>query len=65
MTISYDNITPEQAIALQSKLREQLQIQPLNKEIHTIAGADISFNKYSTTVYAGVVVIKSMGETEN
>ncbi len=58
MTISYNNITPEEAVALQTKLREQLQIQPLGKEIHSIAGADISFNKYSTTVYAGIVVMQ-------
>ena len=58
MIISYNNITPEQAVALQTQLREQLQIKPLNKNIHTIAGADISFNKYSTTVYAGIVVMQ-------
>lgn len=58
MIISYNNITPEEAIALQTQLRQQLQIQPLNKEIKTIAGADISFNKYSTTVYAGIVVMQ-------
>ena len=58
MIINYENITPQQAIELQTALREQLQIQPLNKEITTIAGADISFNKYSTTVYAGIVVMQ-------
>ena len=58
MIINYENITPQQAIELQTGLREQLQIQPLNIEITTIAGADISFNKYSTTVYAGIVVMQ-------
>ena len=58
MIISYENITPGEAVILQTKLREQLQIKPLNKAIHTIAGADISFNKYSTTVYAGIVVMQ-------
>ncbi len=57
MIISYENITPEEAVALQKELRHQLQIQPLQKEVTTIAGADISFNKYSTTVYAGIVVM--------
>ena len=57
MSISYENITSQQAIELQTQLRQQLQIQPLTKEITTIAGADISFNKYSTTVYAGIVVM--------
>ena len=58
MIISYKNITPQQAVELQTELRNQLQIQPLAKEITTIAGADISFNKYSTTVYAGIVVMQ-------
>ncbi len=58
MIISYDNITPAEAIAQQKELRERLQIEPLTKEITTIAGADISFNKYSTTVYAGIVVMQ-------
>ena len=58
MIISYKNITPQQAVELQTELRQRLQIQPLTKEITTIAGADISFNKYSTTVYAGIVVMQ-------
>lgn len=58
MIISYNHITSEQAIALQTTLREQLQIKPLDKPVQTIAGADISFNKYSTTVYAGIVVMQ-------
>ncbi len=58
MIINYENITPQQAIELQTQLRQQLQIQQLTKEITTIAGADISFNKYSTTVYAGIVLMQ-------
>lgn len=58
MVINYNNITPQEAVELQAALRAQLQIQPLGKEITTIAGADISFNKYSTTVYAGIVVLE-------
>lgn len=57
MIINYENITPEEAVALQKEMRHQLRLQPLQKEIKTIAGADISFNKYSTTVYAGIVVM--------
>lgn len=58
MIINYENITPQEAVQLQTELRNRLQIQPLQKEITTIAGADISFNKYSTTVYAGIVVMQ-------
>ncbi len=57
MIINYENITPQEAVEMQKELRQQLRLQPLQKEIKTIAGADISFNKYSTTVYAGIVVM--------
>jgi deoxyribonuclease V len=52
----YIKLTPDQAIAYQQELRKQIQIKPLNKEIRIIGGADISFNKYSETVYAGIVL---------
>lgn len=55
--ISYDNLTIPQATQLQKKLAAQINLQPYNKLPRTIAGADISFNKSSTTVYAGVVVL--------
>ena len=38
-------------------MREDIVLKPIEKPIKTIAGADISFNKYSTTVYAGIVVL--------
>ena len=57
MPIEYDHLSPSEAIALQQKLREQITLKPLEKPVTTIAGADISFNKYSTTVYAGIVVL--------
>ncbi len=54
----YENLSAEQAIAYQQKLREQIQIKPLDKTIRIIAGSDISFNKYSEIVYAGIVLFK-------
>lgn len=54
---NYDSLTPTEAVALQKELRHQVQLMPLEKSIHTIGGADISFNKYSETVYAGIVVL--------
>lgn len=54
---SYDHFTITDATSLQLEMREQIILKPLEKEIKTIAGADISFNKYSTTVYAGIVVL--------
>jgi deoxyribonuclease V len=52
----YEHLTPAQAIAYQQELRLQIKIEPLTTPIKTIAGADISFNKYEETVYAGIVV---------
>lgn len=51
------DLTPAQAVALQKELRNQLEFTPLATPPKTIAGADISFNKYSETVYAGIVVL--------
>ncbi len=58
MPLDYNHLTSEQAVAIQKELRQQLNLSPLQKEITTIGGADISFNKYSTTVYAGIVVLQ-------
>lgn len=50
--------SPEAAIALQQQLRTQVRIQPLATPPETIAGCDISFNKFEETVYAGIVVLR-------
>jgi deoxyribonuclease V len=52
------DLSPREAIQVQQSLRERVLIQPLDREIETIAGCDISFNKYSTTLYAGIVVLR-------
>lgn len=52
------SVTPTEAIALQKQLRERVVIQPLPDEIKLVAGADISFNKYSEVIYAGIVVLR-------
>src|SRR3954464_6293774 len=51
-------MTPREAVELQKTLRERVRLQPLTKKIKTIAGADISFNKFEPTVYAGIVVLR-------
>ena len=51
-------MTPREAVELQKSLRERVRLRPLTKKIRTIAGADISFNKFEPTVYAGIVVLK-------
>ncbi len=55
------NISPSEAIEVQKRLRNLVKIVPLTMEIRTIAGADISFNKHSETVYAGIVVLSLPG----
>ena len=54
---NYESLTPARAIAYQHELRKQINITPLDKAIKVIAGADISFNKYSDIVYAGIVLL--------
>jgi deoxyribonuclease V len=52
------SLTPREAVELQKKLRERVRITPLRKKIETIAGADISFNKFDPTIYTAVVVLR-------
>ena len=52
------NVNPTEAVALQQQLRSQIRIEPLAKPVETIAGCDISFNKFEETVYAGIVVLR-------
>ncbi|WP_248282136.1 deoxyribonuclease V [Mucilaginibacter robiniae] len=54
----YEQLTAEQAITYQQELRHQIKLEPLNKPVRIIAGSDISFNKYSEVVYAGIVLLK-------
>lgn len=51
------DLTPREAIALQQELRTRVRLESLNHEIETIGGADVSFNKFSETIYAGIVVL--------
>jgi deoxyribonuclease V len=51
------DLTRGEAIEVQRRLRNLVRLQPLARPVSTIAGADVSFNKYSDTVYAGIVVL--------
>jgi deoxyribonuclease V len=51
-------VTPREAVELQKSLREHVRLVPLERPLETIAGADISFNKFSSIVYAGIVVLR-------
>ncbi|MBX4198549.1 deoxyribonuclease V [Candidatus Parcubacteria bacterium] len=51
-------VTPKNAIEIQQKLRAEVQIRPLGKNIKYIAGADISLNMFAKDIFAGIIVLK-------
>src|SRR5918999_1011260 len=52
------SLTPREAVELQKRLRERVRIEPLKRKVETVAGADISFNKFDPTIYTGIVVLR-------
>lgn len=56
--INYDDLTVPEATRIQRDMQNQIQIVPHTDPVNYIAGADISFNKFSTTVYAGIVLLQ-------
>ncbi len=54
----WTHTTPADAVALQQRLRAQIRLEALAEPPQTIAGCDISFNKFEETVYAGIVVLR-------
>lgn len=47
-----------EAIAQQNRLRGDVILTAPTRPIETIAGCDISFQKYATEIYAGIVVLR-------
>lgn len=58
------NVTPKEAIAIQQLLRSKIAFRQLDKPATYVAGCDISFDKASDVVYAGVVVLQMPQLTE-
>ena len=54
---TYDNLSISQATQIQNELREKADISEREFNIATIAGADISLNLYSSTIYAGIIIL--------
>jgi deoxyribonuclease V len=52
------DLTPGEAVGVQKDLRGQVRVEPLEGEPRKVAGCDISFNKFSDIVYAGIVVLR-------
>ena len=52
------DLSPTEAVALQKRLRDRVTLAPLPEEIEIVAGADISYNRYSDVLHAGFVLIR-------
>lgn len=53
------NISPKEAIDIQSALKDRVRFQALKSRIEFIAGADVSFSRRSPDLYGGVVVVRT------
>lgn len=51
------DVQAAEAVRMQNDLRHQIRLEPFVGPLRFIAGADVSFNKYSPTIYAGFVVL--------
>ncbi len=51
------NLTPKEAVEAQKQWRSLVRIEPPPREINTIAGADISFNRFSDVIHSAIVVL--------
>jgi deoxyribonuclease V len=52
------NVTPTEAVALQRELAGRIDTQTPVERCELIAGADVSYNRFSNVLYAGVVVLR-------
>lgn len=55
---SYDSLSPAEARQVQERLRSAVDLSPLTGNIGTIAGADISLNRFSEVIYAGIILLR-------
>ena len=55
--LNYDDFTIEMATRLQNEMKASISLKTRNKNITTIAGADISHEVGSSKLYAGIVVL--------
>lgn len=52
------NLSPSEAISVQNELREKIITEPLDtRKVRLVAGADISYNRYSDIAHAAFVVL--------
>lgn len=53
----YKDISISEATQVQKELRSKLDVAERQLNLSTIGGADISLNLYSTTIYAGIILL--------
>lgn len=51
------NVSYTQAVSIQIRLGKQIKLTPFEKKSYTVAGADISYDKGSDRVFAGIIVL--------
>jgi deoxyribonuclease V len=51
------NVSAKEAIAIQKDMQSLVRLESFDAEIHTIAGVDVSMNRFSNDLYAGVIVL--------
>jgi deoxyribonuclease V len=52
------DLTPTEAIALQRELADRVDTRTPLTQCHLVAGADVSYDRFSNLFYAGVVVLR-------
>jgi len=52
------DLEPTEAVALQRQLASQVKVDVPLTDYELVAGADVSYNRFSTTFYAAVVVLR-------
>src|SRR5215471_4809924 len=55
------NVSLEEAIEIQNRLRSQLDLQSEPEKIETVAGIDVSYDKGSDWLFAAIVVLRLPG----
>lgn len=51
------NVSYDEAVAIQNELRHRVSFSPLRREIATVAGADVSFEKRGAKMFAAIAVL--------
>lgn len=57
MQLSYEGLKIPEATTIQNDLRQMVNTAEQDLDLRLIGGADISLNLYSTTIYAGIILL--------